>query len=67
MKITIEPTNEIASVGATLVRIWQGTTNSGIHCRVGVYLIEAETPLPFAKLTADSDELHRLLDGTPLL
>ena len=66
MKITIEPTNEIATVRMTPTRIWHGVTDSAIQIRLHVARIESPTRNLLALPDDNTDAFRNLLDGTPI-
>lgn len=54
MKVTIESTAEIVHVDGILVRVWKGTTESGIPVTVLVNKVTVETP-------EHAEQIHREL------
>jgi hypothetical protein len=67
MKITIEPTKDNAFVHGIPTRIWNGLTESGIHCRVHVTAIEIDEHNRLTHLNTPDSDIRALLDGAPLL
>ncbi len=50
MKLTLEPTNEFATVDGLRMRLWRGTTDGGEPVRAWIRTVQAETKAADAEL-----------------
>lgn len=43
MKLTLEPTAEIASVDGAPARVWKGTSDAGVEVKAWIRCVQAQT------------------------
>lgn len=66
MRITIESTDTLTSIEGVPVRLWEGTTESGIKCRVFVRMIAVrndEDSAPFERELKELDAPRDMKGG----
>lgn len=56
MKLTIEATDQLVELDGVLVRLWEGTTESGLPCLVYVYRIAVPIEVDQAEFLASLGE-----------